>query len=110
MVAPPRVASFSPAAEGCQKRIGVGAASRTGRITGDTSAFQPQSPDPRQLERRHRGIEADIEPQDVQLDPLVDGEEKAGDAVERNLKPGAAGGRCKECAAVWFGAETGPLL
>jgi hypothetical protein len=32
--------------------LGVGAASRTGRITRDTIAFQPQSPDPRQLELR----------------------------------------------------------
>jgi hypothetical protein len=67
-----------------------------GGFTRDTSAFQPQSTDPRQLERWHGGIEADIEPQDVQLDPLVDGEEEACKTVERNLKPGAAGGRCKE--------------
>jgi hypothetical protein len=42
-----------------------------------TSAFQPQSTDPRQLERRDSGIEADIEPQDVQLEPLIDDEEEA---------------------------------
>src|SRR3984893_17010889 len=63
---------------------------KAGRITRDTSAFQPQSPDPWQLERRHGGIEADIEPQDVQLEPFVDGEEEAGKTVERNLEPGAA--------------------
>src|SRR5712671_4286187 len=99
MVAPPRVASFPPAAEGLSKTDWVGAASRMGRITRDTSAFQPQSPDPRQLERRHGGVNADIEPKDVQLEPLVHGEEEAGYAVERYLKPGAAGGRGKEHAA-----------
>jgi hypothetical protein len=49
-----------------------------GGFTRDTSAFQPQSTDPRQLERWHDGVNADIEPQDVQLEPFVDGEEEAG--------------------------------
>ena len=51
------------------------------RVARDTSAFQPQSTDPRQLERRHDSIDADIEPQDVQLEPFLDREEKASKAV-----------------------------
>src|SRR6266699_2365266 len=56
----------------------------TGADSPATSAFQAESTDPRQLERWHRSIDADIEAQDVQLEPLVDGGEKAGKAVERN--------------------------
>jgi hypothetical protein len=67
-------------------------------LTRDTLAFQPQSPDPRQLERRHRGVDANIEPQEVQLESFLDGKDEAGNAVDRNRKPGAAGGRGKESA------------
>jgi hypothetical protein len=75
--------------------LGVGAASRNGRSTRDTSAFQPPSPDPRQLERRHGGIDADIEAKDVQLEPLVDSEEEARKTVERNLKPEPLGAEAR---------------
>jgi hypothetical protein len=70
-----------------------------------THATPIQTKDPnraksrRQLERGHEGVDADIQPQHVQLEPFVDGEQDAGKSVKRNLKPGAARRPRKQRAA-----------
>ena len=63
-----------------------------------SSAVQPQPADRRQFQRRHGGVDADIEPQDVELEPFVGGEQDAGEAEERELDSGAAGCGGKQCA------------
>src|SRR6516165_4243332 len=59
------------------------------------SAVQSQSADCGQFQRRHGGVDADIEPEDVELESLVGGEQDTGEPEERELEPGAAGCRGK---------------
>src|SRR6516164_3992163 len=62
------------------------------------SAVQPHPADRRQFQRRYCGVDADIEPQDVELEPFVQGDQDPGKPVHRKLEPGAAGCRGKQCA------------
>src|SRR6516165_1526692 len=65
-------------------------------VTQRNSAAEPQATDRRKLDRRHRGVDANRQPEHVQLDALVNGDEKPGEPVERNLKPRAAWGGGKQ--------------
>jgi hypothetical protein len=46
------------------------------------SAVQSQPADRRQFQRRHRGVDADIQPQDVEFEPLIDGKQNTGQPEE----------------------------
>src|SRR5262249_22381146 len=59
------------------------------------SAIEPQSADRRQFQRRYSGVDADIEPQNVEFEPFVNGEQDAGEPEERELETGPAGCRSK---------------
>ena len=60
------------------------------------SAIEPQSADSRQFQRRHGGVDADIEPQDVEFEPFVNGKQHTGEPEDRELEPGTAGCRSKQ--------------
>src|SRR5215471_10668799 len=75
---------------------------RTCRRTAEprpSSTVQTQWADRRELQCGHGGIDTDIEAEDSQLEPLLGGDEDAGNAIDRDLETRAAGSLGKPGAA-----------